>query len=275
MALALATRLAMNDGRGDPVVGLGVYAIPPGRPTREAVQAALDAGYRHIDTARLYGNEEDVGAAVRASGVPREEVFITTKVWNADHGYEAALRAGEASLRRLGIGYIDLYLIHWPVPKLRGETWRALVRLREDGVCRSIGVSNYTIPHLEELLATSDVVPAVNQVEFSPFLYQQGLLEFCRSRGILVEAYSPLTKGQRLGDPVLGSVARAHGRTPAQVLLRWGLQRGLVVLPKSARPARIRENAALFDFELPPADLARLDALSEAYRTSWNPDGAP
>jgi diketogulonate reductase-like aldo/keto reductase len=271
MDLTQTSRAELNNGIEIPVLGLGVYGCPPGRPTQEAVAFALGCGYRHVDTAKIYRNEADVGEAVRASPLPREEVFITTKLWNDDHGYEAALRAFEGSLKTLGLEYIDLYLIHWPVKGLRAESWRALATLLERGRTRAIGVSNYTIRHLEELLAASPIPPAVNQVEFSPFLYQEELLDYCRRHGIQLEAYSPLTKGRRLGDPTLVEVARKHHRTPSQVLIRWALQHGLVVIPKSQRLEHIRENFSVFDFSLSPADMAQLDGLSEDYRTSWDP----
>ncbi|MGQ0797418.1 MAG: aldo/keto reductase [Methanobacteriota archaeon] len=275
MDLAITTRFPLNDGRAIPALGLGVFQIPAGRATRVAVGEALAAGYRLVDTARLYGNERDVGAAVRESGLPRDDVFVTTKLWNSDHGYERALRAFEASRAALGLDYVDLYLIHWPVPGLRADSWKALVKLRDSGLCRSIGVSNYTVDHLEELLRTSDVVPAVDQVEFSPFLFQRDLLDYCVRHGIVLEAYSPLTKGARLRDPLLREMAAKYARTPAQVLLRWALQHGVVVIPKSARPERIRENARLFDFSISAKDMAVLDGLGEGYRTSWNPEGQP
>jgi diketogulonate reductase-like aldo/keto reductase len=237
--------------------------------------AALQAGYRHVDTASIYGNEEDVGEAIRRSGVPRSEIFVTTKLWNGDQGFEAALRAFDASLRRLGLEYVDLYLIHWPVPGLRLDSWRALERLSEDKRARAIGVSNFMVPHLEELARAARVPPAVNQIEVSPFLQQRDVRGWCAKNGVIVEAYSPLTKGARLSHPVLREVARRAGRTPAQVLLRWGLQHDLVVLPKSTRPERIQENAAVFDFELDAASMTRLDGLEEGLVTGWDPRGQP
>lgn len=275
MSLGLESRISLNDGNKMPVLGLGVWQAASGRETRKAVASALEMGYRLIDTAKLYGNERDVGAAVRESGIPREEVFVTTKLWNNDHGYEAALRAFERSRRELGLDYVDLYLIHWPMPALRDESWKALVKLHEGGLARSIGVSNYTIRHLEAMTSTSTAPPAVNQVEFHPFLYQEDLLGFCRGRGIQLEAYSPLTRGHRLTDPVIAEIAAKYGRTPAQVLIRWSLQHGLVVIPKSVRLERIRENAAVFDFALTGEDMKRLDSLDESSHVAWNPDGLP
>jgi methylglyoxal/glyoxal reductase len=267
----LSTTLPLNSGAKIPVVGLGVWQTPAGATARDAVLAALSDGYRHVDTARIYGNEADVGAAVRASGVPRDQVFVTTKLWNQDQGYDSALRAFDASLARLGLDHVDLYLLHWPVAAKRLDSWRALERLQEEGRARSIGVSNFLVPHLEELLAKANSVPAVNQIELSPFLQRRDTVALCRARGIVVEAYSPLTHGQRLGHPTVVDVARRVRRSPAQVLLRWGLQRGFVVLPKSTRRARIRENGAVFDFTLDADALAALDALDEGLVTGWDP----
>jgi diketogulonate reductase-like aldo/keto reductase len=254
-----------------PWLGLGVYRIAAGGSCVRAVAHALSIGYRHIDTAALYGNEEDVGRAVRESGVPRSEVFVVTKLWNSDQGYASAIKACNASLAKLKLDYVDLYLIHWPESGRRLDSWRALVELNRQGKCRSICVSNYTIAHLKELLASSDVKPSVNQVEFSPFLYQRDLLEFCRSHAIQLEAYCPLTRGEKLKDPTVGGIARRHGRTPAQVLLRWALQHEVVVIPKSGNPARITENAGLFDFTLDGRDMSALDALDADFRACWDP----
>jgi diketogulonate reductase-like aldo/keto reductase len=256
-----------------PVLGLGVWQTGAGEETRTAVKAAIAAGYRLVDTARVYQNETDVGAAVRESGVARERIFLTTKLWNSDHGYDRTLRACDQSLARLGLEQVDLYLVHWPAPG-RSETWRAMERLLADGKVRAIGVSNYTVRHLEELLGECRIAPAVNQVEFSPFLFQRALLEFCRSHRIQLEAYGPLVRGQRMEHPTLARVAERHGRTPAQVLIRWGIQHELVTIPKSARPARIVENADVFGFALDAEDMRALDALDEGLRTSWDPTDA-
>lgn len=268
-------RLPLATGAAIPQVGLGVWQSPQGAPTRNAVLAALELGYRHVDTARVYRNEADVGAAVRASGVPREQVFVTTKLWNDDQGYDSALRALDASLARLGFDYVDLYLIHWPVPGRRRESWRALERAFADGKARAIGVSNYMVRHLREVLGEAKVAPHVNQIELTPFLQRRDTVVLCREHGIVVEAYSPLTRGQRLGDPRLVAIASAIGRSPAQVLLRWGIQHGHVVLPKSIHRERITENAAIFDFKLDPAAMATLDALDEGLATGWDPGDAP
>jgi methylglyoxal/glyoxal reductase len=270
--LSLAARTTLSDGGRMPWVGLGVYRLT-GKPCLSAVAHALSVGYRHIDTAAFYDNEEHVGRAVRESGIARDEVFVVTKLWNSDQGYASAIKACNESLAKLKLDYVDLYLIHWPETGRRLDSWRALVELRRQGKCRSIGVSNYTIGHLKELMAHSDVAPAVNQVEFSPFLFQRDLLEFCRSHAIQLEAYCPLTRGRKLGDPAIGAVARRYGKTPAQVLLRWSLQHQVVVIPKSEQPARIGENAALFDFALDKRDMAALDALDAGFRTCWNPTG--
>jgi len=267
----LGSRVRLNQGPEIPWLGLGVYLTPPGATTRSAVGDALDVGYRHIDTATLYGNEADVGEAVRASGVPREEVFVTTKLWHTDHGYNSALAAAHASHDRLGLGPIDLYLIHSPraePPTARLESWRALERLRRDGLCRSIGVSNYAVRHLEEIRERSETIPAVNQVEMHPFAYDPELFAYCERWGIRIESYSPLTRGRRLDDPTLQEVAAAHGKTAAQVLVRWGLEHGAVELPKSVRRERIVENAQVFDFALTTAEMARLDGLRGSGRVS-------
>lgn len=264
----------LNTGATIPQVGLGVWRMG-GRDARQAVTAALALGYRHVDTARIYGNEADVGAAIRASDVPRGEVFVTTKLWNDDHDYDRALRAFDASLERLGLDYVDLYLLHWPVAGKRLDSWRALERIHVEGRARAIGVSNFLVHHLDELLAAAKVVPAVNQIEISPFLQRRETRDLCARRGIVVEAYSPLTHGKRLKDPVVGRVAATVGRSPAQVLLRWAVQHDLVVLPKSTRPARIRENAEIFDFVLDGAAMATLDGCEEGLVTGWDPAGQP
>jgi methylglyoxal/glyoxal reductase len=263
MLLALESRAILNNGVEIPRLGLGVYQSPPGKATRRAVKYALEIGYRHIDTAQLYGNEADVGSALRESGIKREEVFITTKVWNSYQGYDSTLQACEQSLRRLGMTYVDLYLIHWPVQGMSLDTWRAMVQSLQTGKARSVGVSNYTVELLQEILQNSDVVPAVNQVEFHPFLYQKHMLSFCEKNGIHLEAYSPLTRGYRLNHPTILAVAKEHNKTPAQVLIRWSLQHGLVVIPKSIHEDRIRENSQVFDFHLGHEDMKLLDSLNE------------
>jgi diketogulonate reductase-like aldo/keto reductase len=267
--------LKLNDGHEMPILGFGVYQIRSGESAAAAVRVALDAGYRHIDTAAFYGNEADVGRAVRESGIPRREIFVTTKLWNSDHGYDKALRAFDDSLARLGLEDVDLYLIHWPVQKKRNDTWKALERIHADGRARSIGVSNYVITHLEELLASSNTVPAVNQVEFSPFLYQKKLLDYCRSKGIVLSAYSPLTRGEKLDDPLLLKLAVKYGKSSAQILIRWCIEHGVTPLPKSETQARIRANSQVFDFGLDAADVAELDDLNRNLRIAWDPSDVP
>lgn len=277
MELTIVSTMRLNNGVEIPRLGLGVYQSAPGEETRRAVHWALEAGYRHIDTAAAYGNEPAVGEAIRESGLARQEVFVTTKLRNPDHGYHRTFAALEASLERLGFDYVDLYLVHWPVPELRRESWRAMERILAEGRVRAIGVSNYLERHLEELLAEAEVIPAVNQIELSPFNYRsrEEVVSLCRQRGIVVEAYSPLTKAMRLDHPVLVRVAQKYGKTPAQVLIRYDLQKDAVVLPKSTHRGRIRENAQVFDFTLQPEDMQALDALDEGLATGWDPTDAP
>jgi len=246
--------------------------IRPGRATRTAVEAALAAGYRHVDTAAVYGNEAAVGDALRHSGLAPGSVWVTTKLWNADQGEARARRGFEASLARLGRDSVDLFLLHWPHPR-RLASWRVLERLHADRLARSIGVSNFLVRHLDELLAHAAVPPAVNQIEMNPFIYRSRLdtVRLCREAGIVVEAWAPLARGWRLGHPTLVAVAAAAGRSPAQVLIRWALQRGFVVLPRSTNRAHLAENAAVFDFGLDDAQMAALDGLDEGLTTDWDP----
>lgn len=267
--------IALRGGVLLPRMGFGVYQAPRGEVTRAAVREALRVGYRHVDTAAIYGNEADVGRAVRESGIARNEIFVTTKLWNDDQGYDAALRAFDASLERLGLEYVDLYLLHWPVPKRRLDSWRALERLRAEGKARAIGVSNFMTNHLEELAAHAKELPTVNQIEVSPFHQQRDVRAACAKAGIVVEAYSPLTRGQRLGHPEVVRIAKESGHTPAQVLLRWALQRDMVVLPKSTHASRIEENFEARGLALSDAHMAALDALDEGLATGWDPRGAP
>ncbi len=273
--LNIQSTVKLNNDVRMPMLGLGVYQSPPGRVTRNAVNFALRVGYRHVDRARIYGNEADVGEAVRESGVPREDLFVTTKLWNSDQGYDSTLRACEASLKRLGLDYLDLYLVHFPVPDVRKETWRAMETLLQKKRCRAIGVSNFTIRHLEELIEESHVIPSVNQVEFHPFLYQKELVKYCQNRGNQVEAYSPLARGERLKHPRIISLATRYSKTPAQLMIRWGIQHGLVVIPKSTREERIRENSQVFDFDISDDDMRSLDSLNEDLRLNWDPTNVP
>jgi diketogulonate reductase-like aldo/keto reductase len=273
----IKTRISLNNGVEIPVVGLGVYQSPIGEVTQNAVRHALDAGYRHIDTARVYRNEPDVGIAVAGSGIPREEVFITTKLWNADQGYEPTMAACEKSLERMNLDYVDLYLIHWPVEGLRLESWRAMEKLLSEGRCRAIGVSNYMVHHLEELLENSETVPAINQIEMSPFNYLLRIetIKLCRERDIKIEAYSPLTQGQKLDDHRLIEIAGKYNKSTAQILIRWSLQKDFIVLPKSVHQDRIIENAAVYDFNISAEDIEILDGLNENLVTGWDPTNAP
>jgi diketogulonate reductase-like aldo/keto reductase len=264
--------ITLRDGRAIPQLGFGVFQIPPGAATRAAVATALAAGYRHVDTAAVYRNEADVGAAIQASGLSPESVWVTTKLANADQGAATARRAFEASLERLGLDAVDLYLLHWPHAR-RLESWRVLEQLHAEGLARSIGVSNFLVRHLDELFAHASLPPAVNQIELSPFLFRsrEDTLRRCAEEGIVVEAYSPLTKGRRLDDSRVAAIATEVGRTPAQVLVRWSVQKGFVVLPRSSNASRIAENAAVFDFALDDAQVAALDALDEGLTTGWDP----
>ena len=274
-----APTLTMNDGRDIPQLGLGVYKVPDAEAAR-VVEVALDAGYRHIDTASLYNNERGVGNGVRSSGVPRDEVFVTTKVWDDDHGFDKTRRAFDTSLELLGFDYVDLYLIHWPVPSkgLFVETWRALEAIKADGRALSIGVSNFEPHHIDRLLADAEgatetaTVPAINQVELHPWLPQQGVRDYNASHGILTEAWSPLARGRLIGDAVLDSIAAKHERSAAQVVIRWHLQLGNLVIPKSVTASRIVENFNVFDFALDATDLASIAGLESGLRTGMEPN---
>jgi 2,5-diketo-D-gluconate reductase A len=263
----------LSNGVPMPQLGFGVWQVPDGE-AEKAVTLALEAGYRSIDTAKLYENEEGVGRALRAFGVPREELFVTTKLWNSDHGYDSALRAFDASMARLGLDLLDLYLIHWPVPGQDRylETWKALEKLYAEGRVRAIGVSNFAAQHLTRLLDGADTVPAVNQIELHPWLAQRELRAFHAEHGIVTEAWSPLGQGRGLlDDPALAGIARKHGRSAAQVVLRWHLQLGNVVIPKSVTPSRITENIDVFGFELDAADMAAIDAMDAGRRLGPDP----
>lgn len=263
----------LNDGYQMPRLGLGVWQARTGLETERAVSAALQAGYRLIDTAAAYGNERSVGRAVAQSAVPRSELFITTKLWNADQGYSRTLRACRKSLQRLNLSYIDLYLIHWPLPHAGRyqETWRALEQLKREGLVRSIGVSNFTIEQMNNLLMHSEVQPAVNQVEVNPQFQQIPLREFCYSHSIVVESWSPLGAGTLLTNPTILEIAAKHEREPAQVIIRWHLQNNLVTIPKSTHPERIAKNYAVIDFALDSDDMAKISLLDSGARIGANP----
>ncbi|WEO76540.1 aldo/keto reductase [Cryobacterium sp. SO2] len=265
--------LQLNDGHTIPQLGFGVYKIPDALAAG-AVQIALEAGYRHIDTAALYDNERGVGEGLARAALPRDEVFVTTKVWDDRHGYDQTLRAFDESLAKLGLDYVDLYLIHWPAPRqnLYIDTYRALETLHAGGRARSIGVCNFHTHHLDRLLAETDIVPAVNQVELHPWLQQTEVRAYNAAHGILTEAWSPLARGRAIGNPVLETIGAQYGKSAAQVVLRWHLQLGNVVIPKSATPSRIRENLDVFDFTLTDADIAAITALDAGERTGMDPD---
>ena len=255
-----------------PYFGLGVYKMTNPQETVEAIIKALQVGYRAIDTAALYYNEEQVGEAIRHSGVPREEIFVTTKVWNSDQGYDNTLRAFEVSLKKLDMEYIDLYLTHWPVEGKYTETYRAIERLYEEKLIRVPGVSNHHEQHLTEVLKVAQTPPMVNQVEAHPYLSQEPLRLFCKEHGIAVTAWSPLGRGGVLHDEAIVQVGQKHGKSPAQVVLRWHIQNDMLVIPKSVTPSRIEENADIFDFELTPEDMKVLNALNRNKRFGQNPD---
>ncbi|MBW7457843.1 aldo/keto reductase [Paenibacillus sepulcri] len=261
----------LNNGVHMPWLGIGVWQVEEGEQVIHAVQYAIEAGYRSIDTAAGYRNEAGVGAAIKQSGVPREELFVTTKLANSDQGYEATLRAFEESRRKLDLEYLDLYLIHWPGKDKYKETWKAFEKLHKDGYIRAIGVSNFQVHHLESLRQDSDTVPAVNQVEFHPLLSQRELLTYCRQNQIQLEAWSPLMQGN-LDLPLITDLASKYNKTPAQIILRWDLQQGVVTIPKSVREERIRENANVFDFTLSAEDVQALEGLNKNSRFGPNPD---
>jgi 2,5-diketo-D-gluconate reductase A len=265
--------IQLNNGVEIPQLGFGTFQIPPGE-TKAATLAALEAGYRHIDTAELYRNELEVGEAVRESGLAREDVFVTSKLSNAFHDPDAAMRAFENTLGTLDLGYLDLFLIHWPMPAVGDfvDTWKAMEQMYAGGKVRAIGVSNFQPPHIRRILDSADIIPAVNQVEAHPYLVQDDVRAYNFDNGITTEAWAPLAKGKVLGDPVVVALANRLGKTPAQVVLRWHIQRGDVVFPKSVTKERVVENFAIFDFELTEADLAALSALNRDERTGPDPD---
>ncbi len=265
--------LRLNNDVMIPVVGLGVYKMPATINTLKAIEHSIRVGYRHIDTARIYNNEEIVGKAINASFVPREHIFVTTKLWNSDHGYDNTIKAFHKSLDRLNLRYVDLYLIHWPVQGKRKDTWKALETLYEEGKCKAIGVSNYLLPHLEDLMSYCKITPAVNQIEMHPYIFGSRIetINFCRQNSIVPVAYSPLTKGQKLKDTVLIKMATKYKRSTAQILLRWAVQHSFVVIPKSSVHSRITENHEIFDFQISQQDMEILDVMDEGLATGWDP----
>ena len=269
--LKIDSRVTLSDGNIMPLLGLGVWDAKSGKETYDAVIHALKSGYRHIDTAEMYDNEKDVGSAVIESGLPREEIFITTKLWDSGMGYDHALKSFDISLRKLNLEYVDLYLIHWPEKGSKLEIWSALERIKKEGRCRSIGVSNFAPKHLKEILTSADLPIAVNQIEMSPFLQQQEISSFCIKEKIHLTGYCPLARGTRFNNPILCRVAEETNKTAAQVMIRWALQSGHTVIPKSARPQRIEENADVFDFKLTEDQMKMLDELEEGLRFCPDP----
>ncbi len=268
----IQSTVTLNNGLKMPLFGLGVFMSKEGLEVENAVKAALEAGYQHIDTAAVYGNERGVGKAVNSSGIPREEIFITSKVWNSDQGYQTTFDAFQESIDRLQTDYIDLYLIHWPKGNLSVETWKAMEEIYASGRIKAIGVSNFLVHHLEALLPHCKVIPAVNQVEFHPYLQQPPLMEFCRTHGIQPEAWSPIMRGKVNEIPVLQALAVKYGKTPVQVTLRWELQKQIVTIPKSVHRDRILSNADVFDFELSAEDMGKIDGLDKHHRFGGDPD---
>ena len=262
----------LHNGVEMPYFGLGVYLSKDGQEVINAIKWAVDAGYRHIDTASIYKNEEGVGIGVKEASVAREELFVVSKVWNSDQGYESTLKAFDDSLKRLGMDYLDLYLIHWPVEGKYKETWRALEKLYAEGRVRAIGVSNFLQHHLEDLMADAEVVPMVNQMEFHPYLVQQELLDFCQKNTIQYEAWSPMMQGKIFGMDAFEALAKKYNKTIAQIVLRWDLQKGVVTIPKSTKKERIESNAAIFDFEITQEDMELLDAMDRQQRFGPDPD---
>lgn len=272
--MAQQTHVRLNDGAPMPQIGFGVWQVDNAQAPN-AVQAAIEAGYRSIDTAAIYGNEEGVGAGIRAAGIPRDQLFVTTKLWNDRHGTKAAPKAFDESLKRLRLDYVDLYLIHWPTPRanLYVETWRALQDIKNSGRAKSVGVSNFTAAHLERLLGETGIVPVINQIEIHPRFQQKAQREFHARHDIVTESWSPLGRGRAVKDPLIAGIAAKHGRTPAQVTLRWHIQNGLVAIPKSVTPSRIRENLDVFSFELTQDEMAKIATLDNSRgRVGPDPD---
>jgi len=277
--LNIDSKITLNNGVEMPVIGLGVWKIEEGEQVENAVKFALDAGYRMIDTAKIYKNEIGVGKALNKYGLLREEFFVTTKVWNEDQGYENTLAAIDESLKKLGLAYVDLYLVHWPTADTevttsinkRQETWKAMEEIYKSGRARAIGVSNYTMAHLEEMKEYATIMPAVNQVEFNPFLFQEGLLNYCKKHNIALEAYSPLSRGKKVEDSRILNIASKYKKTGPEILLRWGLQHGAIVIPRSTKKEHIQENINIFDFEISAEDMKEIDMMDENLRLAKDP----
>lgn len=272
--MAFIQSTTLHNGVKMPWMGLGVWQSAEGEEVESAVRTAIEVGYRSIDTAAIYKNEAGVGRAIRDSGINREELFVTTKVWNSEQGYDSTLRAFEESRQKLGLEYLDLYLIHWAKPATYKETWRALEKLYADGLVRAIGVSNFQVHHLQDLMNNFEIKPMVNQVEFHPFLTQQAVYNFCKEQGIQMEAWSPLMRGgELLGHPTLQELAQKYEKTPAQIVLRWDLDKGVVTIPKSVRAERIKENSQIFDFQLEAGEIEAISQLNKNQRSfEYDPD---
>lgn len=270
LKLNIDTKIELNNGIKIPIIGLGTWALN-GKVAYNAVSWALELGYRLIDTAMIYENERSIGNVIKDCEISREEIFITTKVWKSDQGYNKTLQAIDRSLKNLNIEYVDLYLIHWPVPGKTLDTWKALEKIYSQGKARSIGVSNYNFHFLNQLMNNADVIPVINQVEFSPFLYQKDLLDYCNSKKIYIEAYTPLTRGERFDHPTIVKLAKKHNKSAAQILIRWGLQRNIIEIPKSGNKSHLKENINVFDFNLDDNDMRELDILNEDLRQVDDP----
>lgn len=270
--VTIASTTELNNGVKMPIFGLGVYKAADGAEVKNTVLQAIEAGYRSIDTASFYENETGVGEAIKESSIPRDELFITTKVWNDQQGYESTLKAFEESRQKLGLDYVDLYLVHWPIKGKYKETWKALEHLYKSGKVRAIGVSNFKIHHLEDLLSDCEITPVVNQIELHPRLTQEDVRAFCKEKNIKVEAWSPLMKAKLMEEPTLVRLAGKYGKTPAQIILRWDVQNEIITIPKSVNKQRIIENSNIFDFELTLDEVKKIDSLNENFRTGPDPD---
>jgi len=271
MNISLESTVPLHGSIDIPLLGFGVYKVPDGAEVEDAITSALALGYRHLDTAALYRNERGVGRAIAASGIIRSDLFITTKLWNSNQGYESTLAAIDKSLGKLGLDYVDLYLVHWPKPEHTEGTWRAMEEIQRSGKARAIGVSNFLTDHLDQLAETATVLPSINQIEFHPHLQSPELVTYCNDRSIVVEAWSPLKHGEIIDDSELQMMADAHGVTVPQVVLRWMLQRGIVTIPKSVTPSRIAQNLDLYDFELGADEIASINAMDRGDRVGPDP----